>query len=140
MATDSQQVTPGLETIGRDQSARPEQLGQDTSSFNPNSKERQAEIDRIISQRNLPLIEAGIEAYKRDLPRLLSENSYRQWVAYRGGELVAFGSSRRELRRKLEKKGFNIMGEIFRICVAPLEIDEEEYLDPSATTLPPSRS
>lgn len=140
MATDSHQITPGLEDIGHDPAALPGQFGQRDSSFNPNSKERQAEIDRIVSKRNLPLIEAGIEAYKRDLPRLLSENRYRQWVAYRGSELVAFGSTRRQLRRRLEKMGFTNMGEIFWTTVAPLEIDEDEDLDSSPTTLPPSQA
>lgn len=140
MATDSQQVTTGLETVGRDRSAQTGQIEQDITFPSPISKDRQEAIDRIVSQRNLPLIEAGIEAYKRDLPRLLSENRYRQWVAYRGAELVAFGSTRRQLRKRLEKRGLTNLGEIFRISVAPLEIDEDEDLDPSPTTLPPSRS
>jgi hypothetical protein len=126
MATDSHQITPGLENIGRVQAAQPGQVGQDDSSFNPNSKERQAEIDRIVSQRNVPMIEAGIEAYKRDLERLLNENRYQQWVAYRGSDLVAFGPSYRRLRKKLEKMGFANMGELFMTNVAPLEIDEDE--------------
>jgi hypothetical protein len=126
MATDSQQVTPGLGNIGRDQSAQPGQIGQDIQSVSPNSKERHAEIDRILSQRNLPLIEAGIETYKHDLPRLLNENRYQQWVAYRGSEQVAFGSTYRRLRKALEKLGFANMGEFFMTNVAPLEIDEDE--------------
>ena len=48
------------------------------------ARNRQAAIQRILAQRKPELIQAGIEAYKRDLPRLLAENRYRQLVAYRG--------------------------------------------------------
>ena len=107
MATDSRQVTPGVKDVHPDQSSHPAHIEQDISSVSPISKERQAEIDRIVSQQNMPLIEAGIEAYKRDLPRLLSENRYQQWVAYRGAELVALASTRRRLRRMLEEEGIH---------------------------------
>jgi hypothetical protein len=125
MATDPQQATPGATDIDPDPTSPPAQIEHDSSFISPISKERQAEIERIVSQRNLPLIEAGVEAYKRDLPRLLSENRYQQWVAYRGSELVAFGSSYRRLRKKLEKMGFTHMGEFFMINVAPLELDDD---------------
>jgi hypothetical protein len=130
MATDSQQVTSSIGGVAPDPSPGRAGIAQDLSLVSPISEERQAEIERIVSQRNMPLIEAGIEAYKRDLPRLLSENRYRQWVAYRGSELVALGSSYRRLRRKLEKMGYTNMGEFFLSDVAPLQIDEDESFDP----------
>ncbi len=111
------------------------EIERDRPPFSPISAQRQAEIERIVAQRDPVLIEAGIEAYKRDLPRLLSEGRYHQWVAYRGSEPVAFGSSHRRLRRKLEKLGFTNMGELFLSIVAPLEIDEDESPAPD----PPSQ-
>jgi hypothetical protein len=118
MAMDSPQVAPGIEGIE-----------EDVPFVSPISAERQAEIERIVAQRNLPLIQAGIEAYKRDVPRLLSENRHRQLVAYRGSELVAFGRTRRQLRRRLEKKGFTNRGDLFITSIAPLDIDEDEDFD-----------
>ncbi len=92
-------------------------------------KERQAEVERIVAQRKPELIQQGIEAYKRDLPRLLAENRYRQLVAYRGNDLVAFGVSDRQLRRRLAKKGFTDRGELFITSIAPLDVDEDDELD-----------
>jgi hypothetical protein len=129
MATDSQQVTSGTGEVAPDRSPGRAGIEEDLSFVSPISEERRAEIERIVSQRNILLIEAGIEAYKRDLPRLLSENRHRQWVAYRGSELVAFGSSYRRLRRKLEKMGYTNIGEFFLSDVAPLQIDEDESFD-----------
>jgi hypothetical protein len=130
MATDSRRGTPDIAESVPDQPSQPAGSEHDVPLASPVSKEREAEIKRIVSQRNLPLIEEGVEAYKRDLPQLLSENRYRQLVAYRGSELVAFGSTHRQLRRRLEKKGFTNRGELFIISVAPLEIDEDEALEP----------
>ena len=81
---------------------------------------------RILAQENPELIQQGIEAYKRDLPRLLAENRYRQLVAYRGNELVAFGTTDRQLRKRLAKKGLTDRGELFITSIAPLEIDEDD--------------
>ncbi len=92
-------------------------------------KERDAAIQRILAQRKPELIEQGIEAYKRDLPRLLAENRYRQKVAYRGNELVAFGATLRQLKKRLAKKGFTDRGELFITCIAPLEIDEDDVVE-----------
>jgi hypothetical protein len=93
-------------------------------------KQREVEIQRILAQRNPELIEQGIEAYKRDLPRLLAENRYRQKVAYRGNELVAFGATLRQLKKRLAKKGFTNRGELFITCIAPLDIDEGDEVGP----------
>src|SRR5947199_5875321 len=87
---------------------------------------REAAIQRILGQEKPELIQQGIEAYKRDLPRLLAENRYRQKVAYRGNELVAFGATFRQLQKRLAKKGFTDRGELFMTCIAPLQIDEDD--------------
>ncbi len=128
MATDSQPVSTGIDSVEACPPSRWDNGDPEIPFVNPNSKERQAEIDRIVSQRNLPLIEAGIEAYKRDLPRLLSEGRYRQWVAYRGNERMAFGPSSRRLRKRLEKLGFANMGEFFMINIAPLDLGDDEAI------------
>ena len=87
---------------------------------------REAAIQRILAHRKPELIQQGIEAYKRDLPRLLAENRYRQKVAYRGNELVAFGATYRQLQKRLAKKGFTDRGELFITSIAPLDIDEDD--------------
>ena len=92
-------------------------------------REREAEVQRVLARQNRELIQHGLEAYLRDLPRLLAENRLRQLVAYRGNELVAFGASYRQLRRRLAKKGITDWGELYVDCVAPLEIDEEDELE-----------
>jgi hypothetical protein len=89
-------------------------------------KVREAEIQRILAHRKPELIQQGIEAYQRDLPRLLAENRYRQKVAYRGKEVVAFGATFRQLEKRLAKKGFTDWGELFVTSIAPLEIDEDD--------------
>ncbi len=67
-------------------------------------KERQDAVERIVAQRKPELIHQGIEAYKRDLLRLLAENRHRQLVAYRGNELVAFGVSDRQSAKKAREE------------------------------------
>jgi hypothetical protein len=93
-------------------------------------QQREVEIQRILAQRNPELIQQGIEAYERDLPRLLAENRYRQLVAYRGNELVAFGASFRQIKKRLAKKGFTNRGELFITSIAPLDIDEDDEVAP----------
>ena len=80
-------------------------------------KDRQAEIQRIVARRKPELIQQGIEAYKRDLPRLLAENRYLQHVAYRGNEMVAIAASSRQLDKKLAKLGLMDMGELFTMPI-----------------------
>ncbi len=92
-------------------------------------REREAEVQRIVAQRKPELIQQGLEAYLRDLPRLLAEKRSGQLVAYRGNELVVFGASYRQLRRRLAKKGLTDWGELYVNCIAPLEIDEDDEPD-----------
>jgi hypothetical protein len=128
MSTDSQKGVAGSGQAVSDlpmQSARVEYDPELAQLF----KEREAEIQRILAQRKPELIQQGVEAYKRDLPRLLAENRYLQQVAYRGIEQVAIASTRRQLRKKLAKKGFTDWGELFVMTIAPLEIDEEDNIE-----------
>src|SRR6476660_745020 len=100
MSTDSQRSTTGIGEAVSDppmHSTRVEYDPELARLF----KEREAEIQRILAQEKPELIQQGIEAYKRDLPRLLAENRYRQKVAYRGNELVAFGAPFRQLRKRV---------------------------------------
>ncbi len=94
------------------------------AEFEQRARNRQAAIQRILAQRKPELIEEGIEAYKRDLPRLLEENRYRQLVAYRGSTPVAFAWTHRQLKKKLTKAGFADRGELFIISIAPLQVDD----------------
>ena len=91
-------------------------------------KERAAEVERIVARQKPELIQKGIEAYQRDLPRLLAENRYRQHVAYRGNEMVAIAATEHKLWKKLEKVGLTDMGELYTTVVAPLQIDEEDEI------------
>jgi hypothetical protein len=129
MSADSRQVVPGIKGLAPDPLPERAEFEDGLPQVSPISEERRAEIERIVAQRNLPLIQEGIEAYKRDLPWLLSENRYRQLVAYRGTEPVAFGRTHRQLRRRLEKKGLTDRGELFITSIAPLDIDEDEDFD-----------
>ncbi len=97
-------------------------------------RERAAEVEQIVARRKPELIQQGIDAYQRDLPRLLAEIRYLQQVAYRGNEMVAIASTRDKLWRKLEKLGLTDMGELYTTVVAPLQIDDDDEVpseDPS---------
>jgi hypothetical protein len=86
---------------------------------------RVSAIERIRSKENHALIEEGIEAYKRDLPRLLEERKQHQMVAYRGHEQVALAPTYRKLRRQLERKKLTDESELFMIHIAPLEEEQQ---------------
>ena len=125
MSTDSQRGIAGIGEVVSDPSLHATRVESDPELARL-FQEREAEIQRILAQRKPELIQQGIEAYKRDLPRLLAENRYRQLVAYRGNELVACGATYRQLQKRLAKKGFTNWGELFIESVAPLEIDEDD--------------
>jgi hypothetical protein len=125
MSTDSQRSAAGIGEVVSDPPMHSIQVEYDPELARL-FKEREAEIQRILAQEKPELIQQGIEAYKRDLPRLLAENRYRQKVAYRGNELVAFGATFRQLRKRLAKKGFTDWGELFMTSISPLEIDEDD--------------
>jgi hypothetical protein len=125
MSTDSQRNVAG---IGEGDSDPPmdSKCVEDDPELARLFKVREAAIQRILGQRKPELIQAGVEAYKRDLPRLLAENRYGQLVAYRGSEVVAFAATDRQLKKRLAKKGFTDRGELFITSIAPLDIDEDD--------------
>ena len=125
MSTDSQQDVAGTGETVADSPMHETEVEYDPEMARL-LRERQSEVERIVAQRKPELIRQGIEAYKRDLPRLLAENRYRQLVAYRGNELVAFGATDRQLEKRLAKKGFTDWGELYVDVIAPLEIDEDD--------------
>ncbi len=91
------------------------------TSISEDRAARETAIERILSQENHALIQEGIDAYKRDLPRLLEERKLRHKVAYRGSERVAIAPTYGRLHRQLKKKGFSDERELFIISVSPLE-------------------
>ncbi len=128
MATDSQRGVAGIEEVEPDPPMHSTPVEYDPEIARL-LKERRAEVQRIVARRKPELIQQGVEAYKRDLPQLLAENRYLEQVAYRGNELVAFGATDRQLRKRLAKKGFTDWGELFVTTIEPLEIDEGDDLE-----------
>jgi hypothetical protein len=51
-------------------------------------------------------------------------------VAYRGDELVAFGATFRQIKKRLAKKGFTNRGEVFITSIAPLDVDVDDEVAP----------
>jgi hypothetical protein len=127
MSIDSRRGAVGIGEVVSDPPAHPTQDGCDPE-LERLMKERAAEVERIVARQKPELIQKGIEAYQRDLPRLLAENRYRQHVAYRGNEMVAIAATERKLWKKLEKLGLTDMGELYTTIVAPLDIDEEDEI------------
>jgi hypothetical protein len=125
MSTDSQKGITGIGEVVADPPMDSTEVEYDPEIARL-LREREAEVERIVARQNRALIQQGVEAYLRDLPRLLAENRDRQMVAYRGNELVAFGASYRQLRKRLAKKGITDWGELFVTSIAPLEIDEDD--------------
>ncbi len=89
---------------------------------------REAAIQRIVAQQTPELIQQGVAAYWRDLPRLLAENRYRQLIANPGNELLAFAATDRQLRKRLAKKVITDWGELFVTSIAPLGIDVDDEI------------
>jgi hypothetical protein len=126
MSTDSQSVVAWSGKALPDPRASAGRDGGRADAFERQVQERNAAVQQILAQQKPELIQQGVEAYKRDLPRLLADNRYLQQVAYRGNELVAIAATWRQLSRKLRQKGLEAIGELFTITVAPLEPDEED--------------
>src|SRR5271155_5540871 len=113
MSIDSQRVDAGTGVAISDPPVSSARVGGSTDLFDRQAQEYQAELERIIARRKPELIQQGVEAYKRDLPRLLAENRYLQHVAYRGNDMVAIASTNRKLWKKLRKQGLTDIGELF---------------------------
>ena len=87
---------------------------------------REAAIECTISRENRTLIEEGIAAYKRELPKLIAARKECQKVAYKGTERVGIAPTYRELERLLKKKGFADERELFITSIAPMEGVEQD--------------
>jgi hypothetical protein len=138
VSIDSRKGAVGIGEVVSDPPADPTQEGYDPE-LDRLFKEREAKLDRMLAQRKPELIQQGIEAYQRDLPRLLAENRYLQQVAYRGNEMVAMAATRRKLWKKLEKLGLTDWGELYTTVVAPLEIDDEDEIQSDVPSSNPSQ-
>ena len=76
-----------------------------------------------VRDRIDPLMLRAMEAFWRDLPRLLAgETRKQQWVAYHGDERIGFGKTKTELYQLCLGRGLQ-HGEFY---VAKLEVDPEE--------------
>lgn len=60
------------------------------------------------------------QAFERDLPRLYAERP-EQWVAYRGDQIVAFGTKRYQLYQECLTRGLR-EDEIFIFGIAPTDL------------------
>jgi hypothetical protein len=123
MSTDSQRSISGIPEVAPDPAKDSIPVEHDPEVAR-RLKIRQAKIQQILGQRKPELIQAGVEAYKRDLPRLLAEKRHGQLVAYRGSEVVASAGTGRRLPKRLAKKGFTDRSELFIAGIGPLDIDE----------------
>jgi len=65
---------------------------------NPMQPQQQQPISRLCAQAQ--------EAFYRSLPELLKTHD-RQWVAFRGEELIGFASSQTELYQRCVRRGLN---------------------------------
>ena len=92
MSTDSQRSVVGIGEVVSDPPVDSIRV-EDDPELARLLKVREAEIQRIVAQQKPELIQQGVEAYKRDLTRLLAENRYVQQVAYRGNELIAYAAT-----------------------------------------------
>jgi hypothetical protein len=127
MSSNSQRVAVGIGDVVSDPPSPPTEEGCDPD-WDRLFKERDEAIQRMLAGRKPEVIQQGVEAYKRDLPRLLSENRYLQHVAYRGNEMVAIAVTHRQLWKRLRKLGLSDTGELYTTVVAPLQIDEDDEI------------
>ncbi len=69
----------------------------------------------------------ALRAFEQDLPRLWAERP-RQWVAYRGEQLLSFAAQQHELYHDYFQKGFS-RGEFVVFCIEPLEVELLQFID-----------
>ena len=118
MFTDSQRHAVGTgEAVSWSRPCPPRALGGSTDLFDREVQEYQAELQRMLAKKKPELIRQESKLDQCDLPRLLAENRYLQQVAYRGNEMVAIASSRRQLWKKLRKLGLAETGELYTTVV-----------------------
>ena len=78
-----------------------------------------------LSSPPLPQIARSVDAFRRDLPDLLSSHA-GQWVAYSGDEQVGFARTRRKVCAKCFRRGLT-RNDFIAVLVEPgaLQPDEE---------------
>lgn len=88
------------------------------------------EVSKAISADNhgavepvVPMLTRSLEAFRRDLPRLL-EAHYGKWVAYRGDERLGLGKTQTELYEQGFARG--LKANEFLVCSIEPEIPDEE--------------
>lgn len=82
------------------------------------SADDQAAVDPVA-----PMLIRSLEAFRRDLPRLL-ETHYGKWVAYRGDERLGLGRTQTELYQQGFARG--LKADEFLVCSIEPEIPDEE--------------
>lgn len=82
------------------------------------SADDQAAVDPVA-----PMLTRSLEAFRRDLPRLL-ETHYGKWVAYRGDERLGLGRTQTELYQQGFARG--LKADEFLVCSIEPEIPDEE--------------
>lgn len=70
-----------------------------------------------------PMLARSLEAFRRDLPRLL-ETHYGKWVAYRCDEVLGMGETQTELYERGFARG--LKPDEFLVCSIEPEIPDEE--------------
>src|SRR5262249_320476 len=72
-----------------------------------------------------PLIQRGIDAFRRDLPELLKTHSW-QWVAYHGDERIGISRSRIKLVQECVKRGWSRFDYVV-LGIEPALLASEEW-------------
>jgi hypothetical protein len=70
-----------------------------------------------------PMLARSLDAFRRDLPRLL-ETHYGKWVVYQGDAQLGFGKTETELYEKCLARGMK--RDEFLVCSIELEIPDDE--------------
>ncbi len=95
-------------------------------------EKRAAMIEELMNSEPLPMIQQSIDAFRRDLPKLLKTH-LGQWVAYHGDKRIGFGKTETELyqegfRRSLTRNDF-IVGFVEEGAFDPEEEFEVTHWD-----------
>lgn len=70
-----------------------------------------------------PMLGRSLDAFRRDLPRLLKTH-YGKWVAYHGDAQLGFGRTEKELYEKCLARGMK--RDEFLVCSIEPEIPDKE--------------
>ncbi len=91
--------------------------------------DRAEQIRALLASDPLPMIQASVDAFRRDLPELL-RNHRRMWVAYNGDQRVAIGRYPMELYKTCFQRG--LTRDEFIVCgIEEGVFDPEESIEAS---------